>query len=438
MLVRLGAVALGLAPFVALELVLRLGPWDLPDRATWNREHGLLGIDEVSEPLRRLFVQEGPWCSTLPSLSEGRRGDDRLIEAQQFRCVAREGRTRILALGGSSTQGYGAPDGEGWPRVLERLLRERGHDVEVINAGVGGHDSVQVRQLAERLAGWIDADIQVLYAGHNDFVNFQVADAAELAGPGLRVARRLTDALHVGRLGHLAWRRWDPPDVERSSWRNPGGHGGDWNVRPVPESVEARAAEVAAEEHARQVLEARFRESAQRIARLGPELVVVAPVSRGVDPPGDSLHWRVLDDEQLAAFDALIDDARRGERDAIRRALELDDSYAHLRWLAGRQALSARRGREAVEHLLAAHELVPVTGATWAPRSFRDVVEAAADDVDAAYLDPWPAFEAGSVPPGMPGEPLMGDSVHPSSEGYALLAELIAEAVEPLLPAPGS
>jgi acyl-CoA thioesterase-1 len=44
----------------------------------------------------------------------------------------------VTALGDSLTQGYGLPQDEGFVPVLEGWLRERGHDVSVINAGVSG------------------------------------------------------------------------------------------------------------------------------------------------------------------------------------------------------------------------------------------------------------------------------------------------------------
>lgn len=44
----------------------------------------------------------------------------------------------LLVLGDSLTAGYGLPREEGFVPVLERALREAGHDVEVINAGVSG------------------------------------------------------------------------------------------------------------------------------------------------------------------------------------------------------------------------------------------------------------------------------------------------------------
>lgn len=43
---------------------------------------------------------------------------------------------RIVCLGGSTTYGYDHRPELVWPAVTERLLRERGYDVEVINAGM--------------------------------------------------------------------------------------------------------------------------------------------------------------------------------------------------------------------------------------------------------------------------------------------------------------
>lgn len=45
---------------------------------------------------------------------------------------------RIVALGDSLTAGYHLPPGAGFPAQLEAALRARGHDVEVVDAGVSG------------------------------------------------------------------------------------------------------------------------------------------------------------------------------------------------------------------------------------------------------------------------------------------------------------
>ena len=46
--------------------------------------------------------------------------------------------TTILALGDSLTQGYGLPQEDGFVPQLQAWLRDKGHDVTVINGGVSG------------------------------------------------------------------------------------------------------------------------------------------------------------------------------------------------------------------------------------------------------------------------------------------------------------
>jgi len=45
---------------------------------------------------------------------------------------------RIVALGDSLMAGYGLAEKDGFPAKLQAVLRAKGHDVEVINAGVSG------------------------------------------------------------------------------------------------------------------------------------------------------------------------------------------------------------------------------------------------------------------------------------------------------------
>lgn len=55
----------------------------------------------------------------------------------------REGVVRIAVIGDSQAFGHGLPDRESWPRRLEEIARQDGHDVEVLNAAVWGHSVVQ-------------------------------------------------------------------------------------------------------------------------------------------------------------------------------------------------------------------------------------------------------------------------------------------------------
>jgi acyl-CoA thioesterase-1 len=78
-----------------------------------------------------------------------------------------DGRTVVVCLGDSLTEGYGVEDEHAYPSVLERRLRERGRDVRVINAGINGSTSASA---VSRLRWQLKAkpDVLVLALGGND------------------------------------------------------------------------------------------------------------------------------------------------------------------------------------------------------------------------------------------------------------------------------
>ncbi len=84
--------------------------------------------------------------------------------------------TSVYVFGGSSVQGY--PPGKTVPfaQHMQDMLNQ--HDpgqYAVHNLGVACRDSIYIRKCAERAQG--DAsDVYVIYAGHNDFANFMVAN----------------------------------------------------------------------------------------------------------------------------------------------------------------------------------------------------------------------------------------------------------------------
>lgn len=73
----------------------------------------------------------------------------------------------IVAVGDSLTAGFGVAEGEAYPALLERKLRDAGYGYRVINAGVNGEKSGEV---LGRLDSIIDQrpDIVILQTGTND------------------------------------------------------------------------------------------------------------------------------------------------------------------------------------------------------------------------------------------------------------------------------
>ena len=81
------------------------------------------------------------------------------------------GTFRVVALGESSTFGWGVDPDESYPRRLEALLRARhpGMRIEVINLGVCGYSSFQGRILLDRDALAFEPDVVTLSYGSNDY-----------------------------------------------------------------------------------------------------------------------------------------------------------------------------------------------------------------------------------------------------------------------------
>ena len=65
---------------------------------------------------------------------------------------------RILCMGDSVTFGWGVPDDQSYPVQLERELRARGHDVEVLNAGVPAQSIFGMKRFVEMQAAALDVD----------------------------------------------------------------------------------------------------------------------------------------------------------------------------------------------------------------------------------------------------------------------------------------
>lgn len=73
----------------------------------------------------------------------------------------------IVAVGDSLTEGFGLPEGDAYPAVLEARLREAGYNFEVVNAGISAETSSGARSRAE----WVlklEPDIVILGTGAND------------------------------------------------------------------------------------------------------------------------------------------------------------------------------------------------------------------------------------------------------------------------------
>jgi len=123
---------------------------------------------------------------------------------------------RIVALGDSATFGWDVEAAEAWPQVLERLLRESGREVEVLNLGVPGYSSHQGLLLLPEV--WeLKPDLLLVAYGRNDELDTAFSPTDHARGrtdaelmPGDRIVepppRSLLQRLRASALYRLALR----------------------------------------------------------------------------------------------------------------------------------------------------------------------------------------------------------------------------------------
>lgn len=68
----------------------------------------------------------------------------------------------IMAMGCSTTFGWGVEDAEAWPAKLENHIRAAGGAVRVVNAGQPGYSTLQGLWLWDRVGGQVDPDLVIL------------------------------------------------------------------------------------------------------------------------------------------------------------------------------------------------------------------------------------------------------------------------------------
>jgi hypothetical protein len=118
------------------------------------------------------------------------------INSQGFRDVRdfpyekNKGVVRVLLLGDSFTIGYEARQDETFGAVLERRLREKGHDVEVINAGVSGFSTAEELVFLEQEGLRYQPDVIVLGFFTNDLVDNLRADLYRVQDGKLKIHKK--------------------------------------------------------------------------------------------------------------------------------------------------------------------------------------------------------------------------------------------------------
>jgi len=366
-----------------------------------------------------------------------------LFNMQRFPKVKAAGTTRVFCMGGSTTFGHPYEDPTSFCGWLRELLNaaQPDHRWEVINAGGISYASYRVALLMEELAGY-DPDLFIIYSGHNEFLERRtypqiIALPRSVRGVGAAASRTRTWTAVEKVVDSVRARRQAEaprPDVLGTE------------VTTLLDDVVGPSA-FTRDDRLREQVMRHFRFNLARMVDIarsaGAEVVMVTPASNLRDsPPFKSEHrpgitadettrWTTLVQEGLTAArggDLVTAAGRLGEAAAI------DPRHADGQYALGQALLQLNRFEEARRALEAARDedICPLRALTPMPDIVRDVAaERSVPLVDFVRM----ADER--APHGIPGSELFLDHVHPTIEGYrlialALLDEMVSsEMVEP-------
>jgi len=166
-----------LACLVALELA-GASIWSLMERPAEISPailNALRDCDIAGEPVPAAYAwARHPLCRRFNPYMRGQQFRGRSYPARKP-----PGLLRVLALGSSSTFGYGVSGRDAWAARLEGLLNQGGSRVEVINAGVPGGTAERLRFFLEGVLLPLHPDVVIVDLSFNDRSIGGVADERE-------------------------------------------------------------------------------------------------------------------------------------------------------------------------------------------------------------------------------------------------------------------
>lgn len=156
------SIAMGLAPLLLVEVVLRLHGLGVPPAWFVQRGEGAAAIVETA--------------SYDPSPRVPKR-----LNAQAFPRTRPAGGFRVVCFGGSSVYGYPYGPKGTFPNLLKAMIEDAlpGRSVEVINAGYTGGNSARELELMHEAVAF-GADAWVVYSGHNEFLPWDFPDEYDM------------------------------------------------------------------------------------------------------------------------------------------------------------------------------------------------------------------------------------------------------------------
>ena len=394
-------ILLVLIPFIlliGLEIYLRHIHYGLDDRL-FIPQSSSFSYQLNQELYRKYYSTHNPMLKNLiPKIS---------MEQQKS-----EKDFRIFCLGGSTTRGP-------FPKLLHELLKRSNVDktVEVVNLGIDTFNSYQVLDIAKKLPQY-DPDLLIIYMGHNEIYGpLGVASNVALGTSRdvINLILRLRE-IKIFQLANNVYAKLRTPSNRFKKETSP-------YKRMVNSSL---APHHPLREQATENFRGNLHEIISIAKRHQIPVIVGTIVSNLRDwrpfdsePPPSSLdvvQWERLLKNGKAAFEQNhLEEAER----IYQAAIELFPDHAQTHFDLGHVYLAQGYQDKAKRSFTRARDLdiLPIR----APSEINEIIKSVAKETDIILADLETAFQHYD-PENVVGKPMIVEHLHPSNEGYYLIA----------------
>ena len=326
---------------------------------------------------------------------------------------------RIVCLGGSTTRGP-------FPTLLHELLKRSNVDktVEVVNLGIDTFNSYQVLDFARKLPQY-DPDLLIIYMGHNEIYG-PLGVASNVALGTSRDVINLILRLRAIKIFQLANNVYAKLRAPSNQFEKEGS--------PYKMMVNSS---LAPHHPLREQAVENFRGNLHEVISIANRHQV--PVILGTivsnlrdwrpfdsEPPPSSLdvtQWQQLLKNGKAAFEQ--NHLAEAER-IYQAAIELFPDHAQTHFDLGHIYLAQGHQDEAKRSFTRARDLdvLPIR----APSEVNETIKSVAKETDIILADLETVFQD-CDPKGVIGKPMIVEHLHPSNEGYYLIASHLANVI---------
>lgn len=350
-----------------------------------------------------------------------------------FDVAPRKDAFRVVCLGGSTTAGFPFEINATFPFQLQFRLRNALLDnwVEVINVGISAVNSYTVLDLLPEILE-LEPDLVLIYMGHNEYYGALGVGSTQYVSGNRHLVKAY---LALRKLRFFQLMENIVLGIQRL------GSGDEVAGKPDPSMMRAMSAgkhipfgsdlyEAGAEN-----FRGNLDEIVATVKSAGVPVMVSTLVSNLRDqPPFVSRFAPGLDSSAVRRAEGLLDAAgaalAAGAADRAdslaTMAVIIDSTHAGARYLRGRTLLAVGDTAAARPHFVAAREYDQLRFR--APARFNTIIRevARARDVPLVNMD---AVFAGGSPGGIPGNDWFLEHLHPTFDGYRLMAQAFFEAI---------